>query len=169
MNAIILALDESLNRLGYVVARVSESRGKHKLEIIEYHHISNKPMFTTDEYALKLYHIERKMECLRDVYEPTIIVREGMATRSFEDTKKLGAVHGIVDIVFRGYEQHEYSPTEVKKVATGDGKSDKAQVETGVLEILRDKFGIKDVIPRVDDESDALGVLITHLTRLGIV
>jgi len=52
----------------------------------------------------------------------------------------------------------EYSPQEIKIATTGYGKAAKNEVETMVMKLLEIK-----ILPKLDDEVDAIAVGITHL------
>ena len=51
-----------------------------------------------------------------------------------------------------------YSPNEVKLAVTGDGRADKAAVQTMVARLLK-----LAEVPKPPDAADALGLAITHL------
>lgn len=57
----------------------------------------------------------------------------------------------------------EYTPLQVKKALTGNGKADKAQVAFMVKKILGIKGEIKPL-----DITDALAIAITHSQRVGL-
>ncbi|TLD96355.1 crossover junction endodeoxyribonuclease RuvC [Helicobacter jaachi] len=56
----------------------------------------------------------------------------------------------------------EYTPLQVKKALTGNGKADKAQVAFMVKKILGIRADIKPL-----DISDAIAIAITHSQRIG--
>jgi crossover junction endodeoxyribonuclease RuvC len=57
-----------------------------------------------------------------------------------------------------GCEVAEYTPSEMKLSVTGDGRADKARVQTMVAKLL----DLPD-IPKPADAADALGLALTHL------
>ena len=56
---------------------------------------------------------------------------------------------------------YEYTPLQVKRAITGNGKSKKEQVSFMVSKI----FGLKNII-KPFDVSDAIAVAVTHAQRL---
>ena len=58
----------------------------------------------------------------------------------------------------------QYSPNEVKLAVTGDGRADKAAVQSMVARLL----GLRD-IPRPPDAADALALACCHLWRAPLV
>ena len=71
-------------------------------------------------------------------------------------------------IIYRlGYEWHEIYPVTVKKLITGSGKADKAQVAAGLINYLD---GLDDHKAfQNDDESDATAVAIAFLIQNGVL
>lgn len=57
-----------------------------------------------------------------------------------------------------GCEVAEYTPSEVKLSITGDGRADKARVQTMIARLLQ-----LTEIPKPPDAADALGVAVTHV------
>jgi crossover junction endodeoxyribonuclease RuvC len=58
----------------------------------------------------------------------------------------------------------QYSPTEVKLAITGDGRADKAAVQTMVTRLL----SLRE-IPRPADAADALALACCHLGKMRLV
>ena len=62
--------------------------------------------------------------------------------------------------------EHEYSPSAVKKAATGKGTADKDEVEAGVRAVLKLP---DDFVFATDDCSDAAAVGLAHLQKEGVI
>lgn len=168
----VLCIDPSLNDTGYCVAKVSQPRKKYKVEIIELAHIPNKH-FGPDRFGYKLKHIERRLYQLRDVYKPSVVAKENLATSSHSQTEYLAPVHGIINMVFAEHaEVVGYSPTQIKKDCTGDGKAEKEDVAQSIQEyLLRGDIQSETnmLCFHTDDESDACAILITLLKDKAII
>lgn len=168
----VLCIDPSLNNTGYCVAKVSQPRGKYKVEIIELAHIPNKH-FTSDRFGYKLNHIERRLYQLREVYRPSVVAKENLATRSHSQTEYLAPVHGIIGMVFgESAEIVGYSPTHIKQQCTGDGKAEKEDVAQSIQEyLLRGDINtdMNMLCFHTDDESDACAILVTLMKDKGII
>lgn len=134
------------------------------MEIIELAHIPNKH-FPSDNMGRKLKHIERRLYQLRDVYKPSIVAKENLATTSHSQTEYLAPVHGIIHMVFGEHaEMVGYSPSHIKLQCSGDGKADKDDIAQSIQEYVLRKVIVSDMNMtcfHTDDESDACAILIT--------
>jgi len=76
---------------------------------------------------------------------------------------KIGEARGVILAAcsLKGIEAFGYSPSEVKKAVTGNGRASKTQVREMIKMLLGDNFKIE-----TDDVSDALAVAICQANRL---
>ncbi|EPZ47767.1 crossover junction endodeoxyribonuclease RuvC [Alicyclobacillus acidoterrestris] len=173
----ILAIDPSLNRTGYCLARVTPQRHRNKVELVEISYIPNIQFGTGEEvWGRKLNHIESRLVQLRNTYRPVVVAKENLATRSHGQTEVLAPVHGIIRKVFESScEIVGYSPTRIKKDASVSGNADKKQVEQSIAQYIQDKVIVQvdddvDLTKfRSDDESDACAILLTYLLDKEII
>ena len=126
----------------------------------------------------KLKHGERLDRIAKDILQifldyPDIevVVREKGFFKFATTTQILYKVVGVSDLkVFEGSgitQIDEIAPTAVKKLVTGDGKSDKKAVEIGVRGHLVDLQ--KDLEFVTDDCSDAVAVGIAWMIQRGLL
>lgn len=164
----LLAMDLSMSFPAYAI--IDMVNGKALVRDIRYTDNKNgkKP---------KLSHAERLDRIAKDIVQifidyPEIeaVVREKGFSRYANTTQVLFRVVGVSDLkVFEASginKIEEIAPTSVKKYITGDGKSDKKQVEVGVRTYLVD--GQKDLAFKTDDCSDAVAVGIAWMIREGL-
>ena len=164
----ILAMDLSLNCPSFAVL---ETVGD-KVKILEVTHVYNKNNKKTTGQKLKeiaeaLYSIILNHK-LND--GDTYVVREKGFSRFALTTQQLFRVVGVSDLMIYALLEtgkiEEITPTSVKKLVTGDGKSSKEDVESGVRNHLIPEQ--KDFVFKTDDESDAVAVGISYVIKNGL-
>lgn len=155
---ILLALDLSLNCSGYAVFDTSKRKKKDKL--IHYGHIPNRHL-TPNMTGRKLLHLEMFLMTLKAAFSPEIIVKEELSGKGKTDTAQLAKTHGICEKVFLGYEIHDINNMNFKKDFAGKGNATKNEVAEAVL------MRIPGIHFETDDESDAVGLGILYLQRIG--
>lgn len=84
-------------------------------------------------------------------------------SQDVQATIKIGEARGIALLAaaITKTPVYEYSPAEVKKSVTGNGRADKSQVAEMVKHLL-----FLDAIPKPYDISDALAIAICHAHRM---
>ena len=112
-----------------------------------------------DEYGNRLYTQREYMKKLIKEYPPNEIAIEKGFTKFNTATQVVYRVHGVTQEVFHEYSQWYYAPTTIKKVITGNGKSNKDVVQASILK----KYPNLDFAN--NDESDATGIALTHLIK----
>lgn len=122
-------------------------------------HMSHVKTDSRRSHGERLADIAAKLdEILTDYERFDIVARERGFSRFNKTTQTLHKVVGVVDLIAAKHginDVKEFSPTTVKKVITGNGKSEKDEV-AGVLKRLvsgADEFA-------TNDESDALAVAV---------
>jgi Holliday junction resolvasome RuvABC endonuclease subunit len=91
---------------------------------------------------------------LRKQYPPNLIVLESGFSRHAVSTQVLFKLRGLVDYLFYDIKEVVYAPSSIKKIITGNGRSDKSLVQQCILK----KF--PNMIFENEDESDATGAIL---------
>jgi Holliday junction resolvasome RuvABC endonuclease subunit len=155
---ILLSLDLSLNCSGYAIFDTSKRKQKDKL--MHYGHIPNRHL-NSRMTGNKLLHLEMFLMMLKFAFLPNVIAKEELSGKGKMDTAQLAKTHGICEKVFIGYEMHDINNMKFKKEFVGKGNASKDEVAEAVLKHL------PDLHFKTDDESDAIGLGILHLQRIG--
>lgn len=155
-----LGLDMSLSSAGVAVIEVDEGIPNLLLAT----RIRTNPKHN---HGKRLYQIASRLRDISAEYGPFKgVIREKGFSRFAAATQAIFKAVGISDVVFKDYEIVEYSPTTVKKVIAGAGKSSKDKVEDMVREwlVLDEDYKFES-----DDASDACGIILTHLIKEGLI
>lgn len=112
------------------------------------------------EQKNRLKIIGDKLEDLRDMYDPRIIVIERGFTKHNIATQVLYRVHGLANYIFYNCKQIYYAPTTIKKSITGSGKSDKEELKQIILQDYYPNAKFKN-----NDESDAVAIGLTYFIK----
>jgi Holliday junction resolvasome RuvABC endonuclease subunit len=168
----VLAVDPSLNNTGYCIAKITQQRNGYRIEIVELANIPNHH-FDSKEFGRKLRHIEHRLIQLRNTYQPSVVVKENLATANHSQLERLAPVHALIHMVFENSaEIVGYSPTRIKKCVTGDGDADKVDVASALQQYIDNKV-IQSQLNlscfSTDDQSDSLGILWTYLIDKGYI
>jgi len=106
---------------------------------------------------------ERLVEVLREFAPESAALERVFLNRNVDSALKLGHARGVVLLAVRqgGVPLFEYTPAQVKRLVTGSGRAEKAQVGFLVKTLL----GLPEV-PQ-EDAADALAIAWTHLLVQG--
>ena len=114
----------------------------------------------------RLLRLSNAVEQWIDEYEPDVVAMERIFERGNVSTV-MQTAHAVGVLMLaaarRGLEVHMYTPSEVKKALTGNGRADKKQMTTMVTRIL----GL-DTPPKPADAADALAIAIFHCWRASV-
>lgn len=119
--------------------------------------------FTTrpgDDIAERLASIRDSLALLIAQYRPAEAAMESLFfSRNVSSALGVAEARGIIRLACRdaGLSMHEYGPMDVKKAATGSGRSGKEEVQSFVRLVL----GLS-AVPKPDHAADALAVAICH-------
>lgn len=119
--------------------------------------------FTTkagEDVARRLAHIRDSLAAVIAVWLPSEAAMEGLYfSRNVTSALGVAEARGVIRLACMdaGLSMDEYGPMDVKKAATGSGRSGKEDVQSFVRLIL----GL-DAVPRPDHAADALAVAICH-------
>jgi crossover junction endodeoxyribonuclease RuvC len=105
---------------------------------------------------VKLALIQAKVKELRAKYDPIfpIVFLERGFTLHNNSTQATFRARGALEAELVGLEIVEFTPSEVKKIATGDGSASKQEVAAHIADTL----GVPLSTFRTEDESDATAV-----------
>lgn len=148
---IIMGVDPGYAITGYGI--ISYDRGK--LRPLDFGVISTP---AGQAFELRLLTIFEGLEELMDHYKPEVVAVEELFF-SNNKTTAIGTAQArgmvLLAAAKRGLPIYEYTPMQIKKAVTGEGRAEKAQVQMMVRILL----GLREV-PKPDDAADALAVAI---------
>ena len=147
----LLSLDLSISSPGIAIFSDSGSP-----ELITSLQTSSK-----DETKDRLKEIGNFLEEIKNQYKITEVAFERGFTRYNRSTQTLYEVLGVAMYIFHDYTQFFYAPSTIKKIVTGNGKSDKKIVEEYVLKMWP-TLTFTD-----NDQSDACAVGMCHMIKTG--
>ena len=115
----------------------------------------------------RLLRLSNAVEEWLDTYDPDVVAIERVFERGNVSTV-MQTAHAVGVLVLaaakRGLDVHMYTPSEVKKALTGNGRADKKQMTTMVTRIL----GLSEA-PKPADAADALALAICHCWRAPVL
>lgn len=149
----ILSLDLSLSNSGGCVFTES---GKPI-------YIFSIPTSSKLEHKDRLRVIGNYLENIKNKFDIDLVILESGFSRFSISTQALFKVQGVASYIFSDCKQVFYAPSTIKKVVTGNGKSEKIDVEKSVLKVW------PDLNMANNDESDAAGVALCHFIKTGIL
>jgi crossover junction endodeoxyribonuclease RuvC len=153
----ILGIDPGTRIVGYCVLDVGN-----RPNIVEYGIVKAATKETTD-LGSRLNKIYQELTKLIRQHKPTAMALENVFyAKDVQAMVKLGEGRAIAILAAAQAKipLYEYSPAEVKKSVTGNGRADKTQVAEMVKHIL----GLAE-IPKPADASDAIAIAICHIHR----
>ena len=149
---IILGIDPGTNKTGYGIIKYDKNEPKYIHHEVLKTGLKNK-------YTIKLSLIHDNTKRLIEIYQPNEIALESVFFSVNAGTAiKLGQARGAALSACSGELRNvfEYSPRKVKMIITGNGASDKDEVQKYVKRKLRLRRKLEE------DASDALGVALCH-------
>lgn len=117
----------------------------------------------------RLHTINGKLSSIIEKYQPNILAMEKVFFSSNVKTAiRVGQAQGVILYTAATYRVPvvEYAPGTIKKQVTGNGRSDKKQMQQAVKDI----FDGKIVAPKgrkthFDNEADALAIALCHIFK----
>lgn len=160
MSDVYIGLDMSLSSAGIAVVEVEDRVPRLLLAT----RVRTNPK---QNHGKRLYTIASRLRSIDADYGPfKAVIREKGFSRFAAATQAIFKSIGVSDVVFKDFDIVEYSPTTIKKVIAGQGRSSKDSVEDMVrwlLDIDEDyKF-------ESDDASDAAAIILTHLIKENLI
>lgn len=148
MSRYIYSFDLAMENTGLVIYDLDE----HKPVVITT--ISTNPKKT---HGIRLHHIYTTLMKYMKEYPVYEVVLERGFSRFATSTQVIFRTHGLINWIFRDYDQTYIPPKSIKLAITGNGKSTKKQVQDVILSKLPElKF-------ENEDESDAYAILLALL------
>ena len=153
----VMGIDPGLTRCGLSV--VQAGRGRSVLPVAV--GVVRTP--ASDSLTSRLLRLSNAVEEWMDEYTPDVVALERVFERSNVSTV-MNTAHasGVLMLAAakRGLDVHMYTPSEVKKAITGNGRADKPQMTTMITRIL----GLGEA-PKPADAADALALAVCHCWR----
>ena len=115
------------------------------------------------EHKDRLRTIADKLLELKKKYPTNLIILESGFSRHAASTQAIFKCVGLVSYLFNEATQKTYAPSSVKKIITGDGRSDKKVVQEKILR----KFPTLKF--ENEDESDSVGVAMCWFIEKNII
>jgi len=152
-----MGIDPGLTRCGLSIAEGAQGRKVIPIAV----GVARTP--TTASLEDRLLRLSNAVEQWMDEYEPDVVAMERVFERGNVSTV-MQTAHAVGVLVLaaarRGLEVHMYTPSEVKKALTGNGRADKKQMTMMVTRLL----GL-ETPPKPADAADALAIAICHCWR----
>jgi len=149
---LILGIDPGYGRMGFGVIYVEGPN----IELVDY------GVATTtsgDTFENRLLHLGNDLHELFVHHQPHVVAIEKLFFgKSSTTAMKVAHARGVALLMAAqsGSPVFEFTPSQIKKAVTGDGKATKAAMQKMVKQLL----GLPK-IPKPDDAADALAVAIT--------
>jgi crossover junction endodeoxyribonuclease RuvC len=149
----IFGIDPGFDRLGWAVGKVAGG----KLQLLSYGLIETD---RSGDIFSRLQQVERELDQLVAEFLPTEVAFESLfVTNNHKTVINVAQARGVAlgSFLRVGAKCFEYTPSQIKLAAAGDGRADKKAVE----KMMRLQFNLPPE-KIVDDTIDALAVLCTH-------
>ncbi len=157
----VMGIDPGLTRCGLSV--VQAGRGRQVIPISV--GVVRTPADATLEE--RLLRLSRAVREWMDDYQPDVVAMERVFERGNVSTV-MHTAHAVGVLVLaaaeRGIPVHMYTPSEVKKAISGNGRADKKQMTAMITRIL----GL-GAPPKPADAADALAIAVCHCWRAPLI
>jgi len=161
---VILGIDPGTATTGYGLLKVN---GDSTLHLMEFDLIETEKNGSPEGRLHKIY---REMGSLFTKYKPDIMAIEKIFFATNAKTAiRVGQAQGVMllSAATAGVPVVEYAPGTIKKVVSGDGRSDKRAMQKAVRQMLgprvRSRAGGKT---HFDNSADALAVALCHASTI---
>ncbi|MCP1387187.1 crossover junction endodeoxyribonuclease RuvC [Corynebacterium sp. TA-R-1] len=157
----VMGIDPGLTRCG--LSMVQAGRGRQIIPVAV--GVVRTP--SSAELAERLLRISNAVGDWMDEYKPDVVAMERIFERGNVSTV-MHTAHAVGVMVLaaaeRGIPVHEYTPSEVKKAISGNGRADKKQMTNMITRIL----GLGEP-PKPADAADALAIAVCHCWRAPLI
>lgn len=157
----VMGIDPGLTRCGLSV--VQAGRGRQILPVAV--GVVRTP--STAELPERLLRLSTAVGEWMDDYRPDMVAMERIFERGNVSTV-MHTAHAVGVMVLaaaeRGIPVHQYTPSEVKKAVSGNGRADKKQMTNMITRIL----GLAEP-PKPADAADALAIAVCHCWRAPLI
>lgn len=152
-----MGIDPGLTRCGLSVVQAGRGRTVYPVSV----GVVRTP--SEAELAERLLRLNKAVGDWMDEYTPDVIAIERVFERGNVSTV-MNTAHAVGVLILaaaeRGLPVHMYTPSEVKKAITGNGRADKKQMTVMITRIL----GLAEA-PKPADAADALALAVCHCWR----
>lgn len=153
----VMGIDPGLTRCGLSVVQAGKGRAVLPVAV----GVVRTP--PSDELSQRLLELSEAVNEWMDEYRPDVVAIERIFERGNVSTV-MHTAHGVGVLVLaaaqRGIDVHMYTPSEVKKAISGNGRADKKQMTAMITRIL----GLTEA-PKPADAADALALAVCHCWR----
>ncbi|WP_128889739.1 crossover junction endodeoxyribonuclease RuvC [Corynebacterium pelargi] len=153
----VMGIDPGLTRCGLSVVDAGHGRQVIPVAVGVVRTPSN------EQLTQRLLELSEAVNEWLDEYQPDVVALERIFERGNVSTV-MHTAHGVGVLMLaaaqRGLEVHMYTPSEVKKAVTGNGRADKKQMTAMITRIL----GLSEP-PKPADAADALALGVCHCWR----
>ncbi|PRQ11980.1 crossover junction endodeoxyribonuclease RuvC [Corynebacterium sp. 13CS0277] len=153
----VMGIDPGLTRCGLSVVQAGSGRAVYPVAV----GVVRTP--AAAELPERLLRLSSAVAEWMDEYRPDVVAIERIFERGNVSTV-MQTAHAVGVLVLaaaeRGLPVHMYTPSEVKKAISGNGRADKQQMTTMVTRIL----GLSEA-PKPADAADALALAVCHCWR----
>ncbi|MCT1411072.1 crossover junction endodeoxyribonuclease RuvC [Corynebacterium sanguinis] len=157
----VMGIDPGLTRCGLSV--VQAGRGRQVIPIAV--GVVRTP--AASELPQRLVRLSAAVREWLDDYQPDVIAMERIFERGNVSTV-MHTAHAVGVLILAAAERdlpvHMYTPSEVKKAISGNGRADKKQMTTMITRIL----GLSEP-PKPADAADALAIAVCHCWRAPLI
>lgn len=153
----VMGIDPGLTRCGLSVVQAGKGRAVYPVAVGVVRTPAN------EDVSHRLLRLSDAVEEWIEDYQPDVVAIERVFERSNVSTV-MNTAHasGVLMLAAarRGIEVHMYTPSEVKKSISGNGRADKSQMTNMITRIL----GLSEP-PKPADAADALALAVCHCWR----
>ena len=157
----VMGIDPGITRCGLSVVQAGHGRTVFPIAV----GVVRTP--AEQQLSQRLLRLSNAVEEWMDDYKPDVVALERVFERSNVSTV-MNTAHasGVLMLAAarRGVDVHMYTPSEVKKAVSGNGRADKTQMTTMITRIL----GLSEP-PKPADAADALALAVCHCWRLSLI
>lgn len=156
-----MGIDPGLTRCGLSVVQAGRGRAVVPIAVGVVRTPSEKPL------TERLLRLSVAVRGWMDDYRPDVVAIERVFERGNVSTV-MQTAHAVGVLVLaaaeRGIDVHMYTPSEVKKAISGNGRADKKQMTVMITRIL----GLSEP-PKPADAADALALAVCHCWRAPVL
>mgnify|MGYP001940277349 CR=1 FL=1 len=153
----VMGIDPGLTRCGLSVVQAGRGRAIIPISVGVVRTPADK------ELTERLLRLSKAVAEWMDEYQPDVVAIERVFERGNVSTV-MQTAHAVGVLVLaaaeRGLDVHMYTPSEVKKAVSGNGRADKKQMTAMITRIL----GLSEP-PKPADAADALALAVSHCWR----
>ena len=156
---IIIGIDPGIRRTGYGIIKSSNNNP----ELVDYGIVSSD---SDEPVAKRIYSIFSDIQMLIEKFQPSVLsIEDIFFGKNVKSMLLLGQARGaaLIAAASKNLIIYEYSPKKIKQSLTGNGNSEKHQVQFMVQNILK-----LSSPPNPHDASDALAAALCHFQQLKV-